>query len=309
MVVALLNNKNNMFVIKFKKIFISISVLFVALSIFSIVFFGLKMGIDFKGGSSLDISYTGVRPTSSVIKDALTNAGFGDATVQLTGTSGALIKSRDLSEAERASVLTALGEKGTYVVTQKSFTTIGPSVGVELKKKAIASIILVLLAIILFVAYAFRKVSYPVSSWKYGFVVIIALIHDIIIPTGVFAFLGHLYGFEVDTLFIVALLTTLGLSVADTIVVFDRIRENLSIKNGKTFSDIVGESLSQTFGRSINTSLVVLLMVLSLVFFGPQSTRLFSIVLAVGMFFGTYSSIFLASPLLVVAESLQKKQK
>lgn len=298
-----------MFVIKFKKIFIGISILFVSLSIFSVVFFGLKMGIDFKGGSSLDVIYTSTRPEAAVIKTSLTNAGFGDATVQLTGTNGALIKSRDLTEAERASVITALGEKGKYAVTQKSFTTIGPSVGNELKKKAIASIALVLIAIILFVAYAFRKVSYPVSSWKYGFVVIIALIHDIIIPTGVFALLGHLYGFEVDTLFIVALLTTLGLSVADTIVVFDRIRENLSLKTGKSFADVVGESLSQTFARSINTSLVVLLMVLSLVFFGPASTRLFSIVLAIGMFFGTYSSIFLASPLLVVAERLQKKQK
>jgi preprotein translocase subunit SecF len=151
-------------------------------------------------------------------------------------------------------------------------------------------------------------VSYPVSSWKYGLVVIVALIHDIVIPTGVLAFLGHFYGIEVDTLFIVALLTTLGLSVMDTIVVFDRIRENLISKSTKVFSDLVGESLSQTFGRSINTSLVVLLMVLSLVFFGPVSTKLFSIVLAVGMFFGTYSSIFLASPLLVIVEGLQKKK-
>jgi preprotein translocase subunit SecF len=165
-----------------------------------------------------------------------------------------------------------------------------------------------LVAIILFVAYAFRKVSHPVSSWKYGFVVIVALIHDIIIPTGVFALLGYLYGVEVDTLFIVALLTTLGLSVSDTIVVFDRIRENIIAKKNKSFPDLVGESLSQTFGRSINTSVVVLLMVLSLVFFGPESTRLFSIVLAIGMFFGTYSSIFLASPLLVIVEKLQKKQ-
>lgn len=295
-----------MFVIKYKKFFVTLSVLFVVLSIASVAVFGLKLGIDFKGGSSLELVYTdGSRPELADIKANLVNAGFGDATVQPAGESGVVIKSRDLSEEERATVVT-LASAGEQV-EQKSFTTIGPSVGTELKKKAVASIILVLIAIILFVAYVFRKVSRPVSSWKYGFVVIIALIHDIIIPTGVFALLGHLYGIELDTLFIVALLTTLGLSVMDTIVVFDRIRENIAAKSGKAFEQIVGESLSQTFGRSISTSLVVLLMVLSLVFFGPVSTKLFSIVLAIGMFFGTYSSIFLASPLLVIMEKLQKK--
>lgn len=298
-----------MFVIKFKKLFLGLSALFIALSIASIAIFGLKFGIDFKGGSSLELSYPNSRPNIEEIKSALINSGFGDASVQPAGEKGIVIKSRTLSESERATVVTLSSLDGSTQVEQKSFTTIGPSVGSELKKKAIASIILVLIAIILFVAYVFRKVSYPVSSWKYGFVVIIALIHDIIIPTGVFAVLGHFYGVEVDTLFIVALLTTLGLSVMDTIVVFDRIRENITSKQNKPFEQLVGESLSQTFGRSINTSLVVLLMVLSLVFFGPESTRLFSIVLAIGMFFGTYSSIFLASPLLVVVEGLQKKNK
>ncbi len=296
-----------MFVIKYKKIFIGLSIVFVLLSIFSIAVFGLKLGIDFKGGSSLELSYK-QRPEIENIKALLVNAGFGDASVQPAGEQGVIIKSRELSESDRASILSIASDGGKNIVEQKSFTTIGPSVGTELKKKAIASIILVLVAIILFVAYAFRKVSHPVSSWKYGFVVIVALIHDIIIPTGVFALLGYLYGVEVDTLFIVALLTTLGLSVSDTIVVFDRIRENIIAKKNKSFPDLVGESLSQTFGRSINTSVVVLLMVLSLVFFGPESTRLFSIVLAIGMFFGTYSSIFLASPLLVIVEKFQKKQ-
>lgn len=297
-----------MFVIKFKKLFVGISVALVSISIVFVLVFGLNMGIDFKGGSSLDLLYKNGRPELQTIKAELTNSGFGDASVQPVGENGIVIKSRDLTESERAEVVSLSSINGTFQVEQKSFTTIGPSVGTELRNKAIASIILVLIAIILFVAYAFRKVSRPVSSWKYGFVVIIALIHDIIIPTGVFALLGHLYGFEVDTLFIVALLTTLGLSVADTIVVFDRIRENLRAKSGKAFPELVGESLSQTFGRSINTSLVVLLMVLSLVFFGPQSTKLFATVLAIGMFFGTYSSIFLASPLLVIVENLQKKK-
>ncbi len=298
-----------MFVIKYKKLFVGLSVLFVTLSITFIAVFGLKFGIDFKGGSSLELSYNETRPEVSTIKSALVNAGFGDASVQPAGEKNVVIKSRDLTEIERAEVVNLASLEGKNPVEQKSFTTIGPSVGSELKKKAIASIILVLIAIILFVAYAFRKVSYPVSSWKYGLVVIIALIHDIIIPTGVFALLGHFRGVEVDTLFIVALLTTLGLSVMDTIVVFDRIRENIAAKTNKDFASLVGESLSQTFGRSINTSLVVLVMVLSLVFFGPVSTKLFATVLAIGMFFGTYSSIFLASPLLVMVEKMQKKNK
>lgn len=297
-----------MFVIKFKKLFLGLSALFVVLSIVSISVFGLKLGIDFKGGSSLDLNYPVARPDIEEVKNSLVNSGFGDASVQPVGENGIVIKSRSLTETERASIVTLASLGGTSQVEQKSFTTIGPSVGSELKKKAIASIVLVLIAIIIFVAYAFRKVSYPVSSWKYGFVVIVALIHDIIIPSGIFALLGHLYGVEVDTLFIVALLTTLGLSISDTIVVFDRIRENITAKQNKPFGELVGQSLSQTFARSISTSVVVLFMVLSLVFFGPESTRLFSIVLAVGMFFGIYSSIFLASPLLVIVEGLQKKK-
>jgi preprotein translocase subunit SecF len=298
-----------MFVIKFKKFFVGLSIFFVVVSIAFVAIFGLKLGIDFKGGSSLDLAYLGTRPAVEEIKASLTNAGYGDANIQPAGDKDIVIKVRDLTDQQRAEVVTLASLGGKEQVEQKSFTTVGPSVGAELRKKAFASIILVLIAIILFVAYVFRKVSYPVSSWKYGFVVIIALIHDIIIPTGMFALLSHLYGVELDTLFIVALLTTLGLSVMDTIVVFDRIRENIIANKNKPFDELVGESLSQTFGRSINTSMVVLLMVISLAVFGPASTRLFSIVLAIGMFFGTYSSIFLASPLLVIFEKMQKNKK
>jgi preprotein translocase subunit SecF len=291
-----------MFVIKYKTLFISISAFFVTVAIASLIVFGLPLGIDFKGGSALEVQYSAARPAIQTVSSAVAAAGFDHALVQPVGDQGYRIETATLSDAERAQVLAATGGM------QTSFTSIGPSVGTELKHKAIASIILVLIAIILFVAYAFRKVSKPVSSWKYAFAVIIALVHDIIIPTGVFALLGHFLGAQVDTLFIVALLTTLGLSVADTIVVFDRIREHLHTKAHMAFPQLVGESLSETFVRSINTSLVVLVMVLSLAIFGPATTKLFAITLAVGMFFGTYSSIFLASPLLVVMEQSQKKK-
>ncbi len=297
-----------MFVIKFKTLFIGLSAFFVAVAIASLIIFGLPLGIDFKGGSSLELQYTGARPSTAQVNNAVDKAGFTDALVQPVGDSGYMIQTHTLTDAERASLVSAASVVPGQAVSQTSFTSIGPSVGTELKHKAIASIILVLIAIILFVAYAFRKVSKPVSSWKYGFAVIIALVHDIIIPTGVFALFGHFLGAQVDTLFIVALLTTLGLSVADTIVVFDRIREHLKgSQSSKAFPELVGESLSETFVRSINTSFVVLVMVLALAIFGPETTKLFAITLAVGMFFGTYSSIFLASPLLVVMSSGQKK--
>jgi preprotein translocase subunit SecF len=299
-----------MFVIRFKKIFIGLSALFVMLALISLIIFKLPLGIDFTGGSALEMQYSGVRPPTTALSTAVAYAGFDHALVQPVGTQGFMIETQELTDAQRGALLAATATVDpTQTVTQTSFTSIGPSVGNELKHKAIASIILVLIAIILFVAYAFRKVSKPVSSWKYGIAVIIALVHDLIIPAGVFALLGHFMGAQVDTLFIVALLTTLGLSIADTIVVFDRIREHLKgAKAGVAFPELVGESLSETFVRSINTSLVVLVMVLSLAIFGPASTKLFAITLAVGMFFGTYSSIFLASPLLVVMAESQKKK-
>lgn len=298
-----------MFVIRFKKLFIGISVTLVVLAIVSISIFGLKFGIDFKGGSALVLSYQDPRPDIISIKEDLANIGFSEALVQPTGTDGVSIKTRDITDADRAKIIDTLTDNGKVKAQQESFTTIGPSVGKELKNKAIISIILVLTAIIFFVAYAFRKVSEPVSSWKYGFAIIIALAHDIIIPTGIFALIGKITGAEVDTLFIVALLTTLALSVSDTIVVFDRVRENLGLKSDKPFKDVVGESLSQTFVRSLNTSLTVIVVVVSLAMFGPDSTKLFAIVLAIGMFFGTYSSIFLASPLLVLMEGKEKAKK
>lgn len=293
-----------MFIIKHKKIFVSISAVLVALSIVSIIFFGLNFGIDFKGGSLLEIEYTNSRPEQKIIKEAIKPLSIGEILIQPMGENGYSIKTRDITEQERGEVMNALG----IDVTEKSFTSIGPSVGSELVRKSIISFILVALGIIFWIAFSFRKVSKPVSSWKYGFIAIIALIHDITISTGIFAFLGYLTGAEVDTLFVVAILTILGLSVSDTIVVFDRIRENIRIGHFKTFDETVGKSIKQVYTRSIATSSTVIIALLSLVFFGPVSTKIFAIMLTAGMFFGTYSSIFLASPLLVITKNLQDKK-
>lgn len=294
-----------MFVIKYKKIFVAISAVLVSLSLVSIIFFGLNFGIDFKGGSLLEVEYTNSRPEQKIIEDTIRPLSIGEIIVQPMGTNGYSIKTRDITEQERASVMSALGSD----VTEKSFTTIGPSVGAELVRKSIISFILVSLGIILFIAFSFRKVSKPVSSWKYGFMAIVSLVHDVIISAGVFAFLGYLTGAEVDTLFVVAILTVLGLSVSDTIVVFDRIRENIRVGHFKTFEETVGRSIDQVYTRSIATSSTVIIVLLALVFFGPTSTKIFAIMLTAGMFFGTYSSIFLASPLLVIVNNLQGKKK
>lgn len=294
-----------MFIIKNRKIFVTISAVLISLSIASLFVFGLKLGIDFKGGSFLEVEYKGDRPVQSFIEESIKPLGLGATVIQPMGENGYSIKSRDISEEERALVMEALGEDAT----EKSFTSIGPSVGAELARKSIISFILVVLGIIFWIAYSFRKVSKPVSSWKYGFIAIIALVHDVIIPIGIFTVVGHFYGLEVDTLFVVAIMTILGLSVSDTIVVFDRIRENIRTGYSKIFEETVGASIKQVYKRSIATTTTVLIVLVSLIIFGPSSTKVFAIVLAGGMFFGTYSSLFLASPLLVMFNNIQRKNK
>ncbi len=297
-----------MWVIKHGKIFIAISALFVALALFMIFFEGLKPSIEFKGGTLAEVEYVGERPDLSNISMSVNALGFGETLVQPTGDNGIFIKTRDISEDERVSLMNALGFGGSEEIIEKSFTSIGPSVGNELKRKSIIAFVAVSLATIMFMAYAFRKVSKPVSSWKYGLIAMITLLHDIIIATGAFAVMGKVAGAELDTLFVVALLTILGLSINDTIVVFDRVRENLVRKSGENFKEVVGRGLSETYVRSVNTSLSTVIVLVALFIFGPESTKIFSFTMAIGMLFGTYSSIFLAGPLLVLAESMQKRK-
>jgi preprotein translocase subunit SecF len=299
-----------MFIVKYKKIFIGISAILVVLSVISIFTFGLNVGIDFKGGALMEVVYTGERPVQEDLSQKLDGLNLGTILVQPTGEQGYIIKSRDLTEEEHQKVLALISDNGANPLEEKSFNSIGPSVGRELTRKAIVAIILVSLAIICFIAFAFRGVSKPVSSWRYGLIAIVTLLHDVLIPVGIFTVLSHFYGVEADTLFVVAALTILGLSVSDTIVIFDRIRENLKDddKSKTNFPEIVGRSLEQSFARSISTSLTVILVLLALIFFGPESTKYFALMLGAGMFFGTYSSIFLASPLLVLVQEWQNRK-
>ena len=298
-----------MFIVNHRKIFYSLSSVLIVVSILAILFWGLKPSIDFTGGSLLDISFTGSKPTADEVTGVLNNLNFKDASVRSSG-EGFIIRTKEISQDQKDSIVQGLSLSGQYSPTEKTFSTIGPVLGYEAIQKAWVSIILVLLAIVLFVAFAFRKVSKPVSSWIYGLVTVLALLHDVLIPAGIFAILGHFYGFEVDTLFVTALLVILGFSVHDTIVVFDRIRENLhsqgdtlgkssKVSPSENFEIIVGNSISQTFIRSINTSLTVLLAILVLYLFGPETIKNFTLVLLIGIFIGTYSSIFIGSTLLV----------
>ncbi len=300
-----------MFIIKHKKIFITLSIVLVVLSLASILVFGIKVGIDFKGGSITEVEYISPRPPQAELNTLLAESEFAGALIQPTGTSGYIVKTKDLSETKHMELLGILSKQGSIQMREVGFNSIGPSVGRELTRKAIVAVVLVSIAIICFIAYAFRKVSKPVSSWKYGLIAIGTLLHDVVIPVGLFTVLSKYFGAELDTLFVVGVLTILGLSVSDTIVIFDRVRENLSKESAPEkadFSQVVGQSLTQSFVRSIATSLTTILVLLSLVFYGPNSTKYFAIMLTAGMFLGTYSSIFLASPLLVLAKEWQDKK-
>ncbi len=302
-----------MFIIRNKKIFILISSALVLLSLASLFVFGINVGIDFKGGALTEVMYTDVAPTIEEINRRVEVLELSAVPVQPTGERGYIVKTRALSAEEHTALLSALSDEEKNQLTEVSYNSIGPSVGRELTRKAVIAVILVSLSIIFFIAFSFRKVSKPVSSWKYGFISIITLFHDVIIPVGLFVVLSNFYGVELDTLFVVAILTILGLSLSDTIVIFDRVRENLKTNeenNIRTpFADVVGVSLEQSYARSLATALTVILVLLALIFFGPASTRYFALMLSVGMFVGSYSSIFLASSLLVLWEEKQAKSQ
>lgn len=301
-----------MFIVRHRTIFYIISGLLLVASVGALFLWGLKPGIDFTGGSIMEIEYaSSTRPTADIIRPALENLEIGEFSLRETGSDGYIIRTKELSPEAHNEVLTVLS-KDTQL-TEKRFDSVGPTLGKEAIEKSWMSIALVLIAIVLFITFAFRGISRPVKSWKYGLIAIVALAHDVLIPAGVFAALGHFAGVEVDTLFVTALLVILGFSIHDTIVVFDRVRENLRHNNDgkakKSFEHIVGDSINQTFVRSINTSLTTIIAILVLYLVGAEATRNFSLALLVGITAGTYSSIFLGSPLLVTVYKWQKNKE
>ncbi len=291
-----------------RKIFFGISTIFILASIFAIVVFGFKLGIDFLGGSLLKFSFKdNASPSIPELENFFKNTlNISDIRITFDLQNNYFFaRMPNLNNDDYQNLIKALKNKYSSF-EELSFQSIGPAVGKDLQKKAILAIILVLFGISLYIAFAFRKVYRPISSWKYGFVTLITLFHDVIVPAGLLALLGKTAGIEIDTNFIVALLVIMGFSVHDTIVVFDRIRENLLFsKNNSDFENIVNYSVNQTFARSINTSLTLVLVLIALYFLGPLTLKYFILTFLVGVVVGTYSSIFVASPLLVVWHKLQ----
>jgi preprotein translocase subunit SecF len=296
-----------MFIINNRKFFFILSAILVVASFFSVWKYGFNLGIDFKGGSVLEVSYASVRPQKDLVSAELEKLGLGNFILTPSSDKNFILKTRELSPVEKTVVMSAFQKDSENVAKEERFSSIGPVVGDQLKNKAMVAIAIVIICILLFVTFAFRKVSNPVASWKYGLVTIVALLHDVVIPTGLFVAYSHFTGAEIDLLFVSAILAILGYSVHDTIVVFDRVRESLKDHAKGTFDVVVGDSLMKTMSRSINTSLTTFITLLSLYFIGGETTKDFAFLLLIGILVGTYSSIFVASPLLVTLEKLQKK--
>jgi preprotein translocase subunit SecF len=293
-------------IIKRRRIWYAISLIVIVPGVISLVLYGLKLGIDFKGGSMMEIEG---KISAAQVRQSAVTLGFHDLTVTPSGGDRSLIRYRDDSppsaqESHHQQFKARLAELDAR---ELRFDTVGPSISRDITRNAIISVALASLAIVLFIAYAFRNVPPSVSPWSFGTMAVVALLHDALFVLGLFSILGRFFGVEIDSLFVTALLTVIGFSVHDTIVVFDRIRENLRRHKG-SFEDVVNMSILETLGRSINTSLTVLLTLLALYLFGGESIRLFVLALLVGIASGTYSSIFNASPLLVTWQNFQAKR-
>ena len=289
-----------------RKIWYTISGILFAASIILVLSWGLNFGIDFTGGTLYELKWESTPPSTVQIQEIVHKTENVEAIVQASGEQGTLIRLPNISEESHQKIGKALQALGKF--EELRFETVGPTVGKELKTRSLTALGIVMLAIILYISWVFRRVSKPVQSWKYGVAAIVALLHDVVIPVGIFAILGKYFDVKIDILFVTAALTVLGFSVHDTIVVFDRIRENLIKHPEKTFEGTVNKSVNETFARSINTSLTALIVLAAVFFFGGESVKYFVLMLILGILFGTYSSIFIASPLLVSWHELKQKK-
>lgn len=294
-------------IIGHRRIFLTISAILVIGSALAIGVYRFNEGIDFKGGTLWSFKVDGNPDTAEVGRILAETIDNSDVRLSVDSDGALLARLPDMSEDQHQKITVAI--QGKYQGFQElSFQSIGPSVGASLRNKALIALVLVLVAISLYIAFAFRKVFQPVSSWKYGLITLLTLLHDVAVPAGVMAVLGHYLKIEVDTNFLVALLVVMGFSVHDTIVVFDRIRENLLKERAKgDFEGIVNRSVNQTLGRSINTSLTLILVLVALYAIGPTSLHYFVLTLLIGVVTGIYSSIFVASPLLIVWQKWSKR--
>lgn len=300
-----------MWIIKHRTLFFWLTGLMLVGAVVALIAFPLRLSIEFTGGSLVEVSYEDGRPTLGVLQEQVYASGFEEASIRESGSDGVTIRTHTLTPEEHTNLLTALAVE-TSVPTELRFTSIGPSLGSELATKALYAIVAVMLTIVLYIAFVFRKVSKPVPSWGYGLVVVAMLAIDVIVPAGFFAVYAHVTGAVADPLFVVALLALLGYCVNDVIVIFDRVRENLR-KNSEankqeTFETTVGRSIDETLGRSINTSVTVALALIAIFLFGAEVTKNFALVMFVGVVIGTFSSVARSAPLLIpLAKRFEKK--
>lgn len=293
-------------ILKYYKFFFCVSGIILIFGIVSLSVYHLKLGIDFKGGSQIQLQFK--QPVDvAKVQDAVKSQNLGNFQIQTVSNNGLIIETQSLSKDQHdqlsAKIQTVAGN-----FTETEYNSIGPVIGKQLTQDAFLQLLFVSLGIVFYIGYAFRKVTKPVTSWRFGWAAVIALIHDLLFVLGVFSILGHFKGVEIDSLFVTAMLTVLGFSVHDTIVVFDRIRENLRVYAGQSIEFVVNHSISQTLVRSLNTSLTVLFVLLSLLLFGGETIRYFVFALFIGIIVGTYSSIFIASPVLVLWQKWKTKQ-
>jgi len=295
-------------IIKNSWVWFSISIVLAVLSIAALAIFGLKLGIDYKGGTVIEYT-SSIDNKVDLAKDTLNSLNYNNYQIKESGNTSVIIRLQNLSNDEHINLSSKLQEKiSDYNETK--YDTVGPTIGKDLTNKSIIAVILASLGIILFIAYAFRKVPKPLSSWKFGVCAVIALIHDLLITAGFVAVLSHFFiWMEVDALFITALLTIMGFSVHDTIVVYDRLRENFIRHPHEDITLAAEESINQTIVRSINTSMTTIIVLSALLVFGSASIRHFIVILVFGIVIGTYSSIFNATPLLVLWQKKSLKTK
>ncbi len=291
-----------------KKIwYFGFSLLVIIPGLVAMALWGLNLGVDFTGGSLTELEFT--KPVDRTqLQNTIQAKKIDLASIAASAQNTYLIRTKPLTGAEEKILIDAAEEKFGSV-KEISHQTIGPTIGAELLQKALLAILIASLAIVIYIAWAFRRVPKPASSWRFGVSAIVALIHDVIVVVGVFSILGHFWAVEIDALFVTAVLTVIGFSVHDTIVVFDRIRENLNKGVGENFASTVNHSILQTMGRSINTSFTVILVLLPILLFGGSSIRWFTVALLIGIISGTYSSIFNASPLLVAWQEWTEKRR
>jgi preprotein translocase subunit SecF len=292
--------------LKYYKFWFTISGLILAFGIISLAVFGLRLGIDFKGGTLTELQFDKAYDINKV-REVMDKQNLGAYQLQTAGNNSLLVKTETLDQTQHMAMENQLKDSvGSFKELQ--FVSIGPVIGNQLKKNALYELIIVSVGIVLYIGYAFRRVSKPVTSWRFGWSAVIALFHDLLFVLGVFSLLGHFKGVEVDSLFVTAMLTVLGFSVHDTIVVFDRIRENLKVYAGQSIEYVVNHSIAQTIVRSLNTSLTVLFVLLALLLFGGETIRYFVLALFLGVIVGTYSSIFIASPVLVLWQNWRTRK-